>query len=247
MEAQAIFAAKNAINGLVSRTPLLYSPLLSLQYQCEIWLKLETLQPIGAFKLRGATHAMNKLTNEQKRHGVVTCSTGNHGRAVAYAGQRLGVRTVICMSNLVPKNKVDAIKALGAEVRIVGQAQDDAEREALRLTEQESMTYLSPFEHPDIIAGQGTIGLEILEDLPEVDVIFAGLSGGGLIGGIGLRRNPTAAASKCMVSQWIRARRWWKVSKRVSPCKWRNMSHSLTVSVAVLVWITVIPSIWFSR
>ncbi|HHF2913786.1 threonine dehydratase [Vibrio parahaemolyticus] len=186
METQAIFAAKKAINGLVSRTPLLHSPLLSQQYQCEIWLKLETLQPIGAFKLRGATHAMNRLSEEQKQHGVVTCSTGNHGRAVAYAGQRLGVRTVICMSNLVPQNKVDAIKALGAEVRIVGQAQDDAEREALRLTEEESMTYLSPFEHPDIIAGQGTIGLEIIEDLPDVDVIFAGLSGGGLIGGIGL-------------------------------------------------------------
>ncbi|MHC6529578.1 hydroxyectoine utilization dehydratase EutB [Vibrio sp. V39_P1S14PM300] len=186
MEIQDVYAARRAIHGLVCRTPLLHSPQLSRQYQCEVWLKLETLQPIGAFKLRGATYAMNRLSEEQKRHGVVTCSTGNHGRAVAYAGQRLGIHTVICMSSLVPNNKVEAIKALGADVRIVGQSQDDAEREALRLTEKASMTYLSPFEHPDIIAGQGTIGLEIIEDLPDVDVIFAGLSGGGLLGGVGL-------------------------------------------------------------
>ncbi len=181
-----VYLARQALLGQVVRTPLVRSESLSRRFDCEAWLKLETLQPIGAFKLRGATFAMSRLTPEQRQAGVVTCSTGNHGRAIAYAGNKLGVNTIICMSRLVPPNKVDAIRALGAEVRIIGDSQDEAEVEALRLVEEQGMTYLPPFDHPDIIAGQGTIGLEILEDLPDVDTIFAGLSGGGLAGGIGI-------------------------------------------------------------
>lgn len=149
-------------------------------------MKLETLQPIGAFKIRGATYAMSKLSESQKANGVVTCSTGNHGRGVAYAGNRLGIRTTVCMSELVPENKVAAIRELGADVRIIGISQDEAEIEALRLVEEEGLSYLPPFDHPDIIAGQGTIGLEILHDLPDADIIFGGLSGGGLLAGIGV-------------------------------------------------------------
>ncbi|MBV7296700.1 hydroxyectoine utilization dehydratase EutB [Enterovibrio paralichthyis] len=181
-----VYLARKAIHGGVRRTPLVRSDALSKRFNCNAYLKLETLQPIGAFKLRGATYAMSKLSDEQRKAGVVTCSTGNHGRAVAYAGKRLGVKTIICMSELVPENKVNAIRELGAEARIIGKSQDDAEMEAGRLETEEGMVYLSPFDHPDIVAGQGTIGIEILEDLPEVDVIFTGLSGGGLLGGIGL-------------------------------------------------------------
>ena len=181
-----IYRARRAIHGHVRRTPLVYSEWLSGRYDCQAWLKLETLQPIGAFKLRGATYAMQRLEPEQRRAGVVTCSTGNHGRAIAYAGRKLGLDTVICMSRLVPENKVAAIEALGATVQIIGDSQDEAEAEALRLVREEGRTYLPPFDHPDIIAGQGTIGLEILEDLPGVESIFAGLSGGGLLAGIGL-------------------------------------------------------------
>ncbi len=181
-----VYLARKAIHGGVRRTPLVRSGALSKRFNCNAYLKLETLQPIGAFKLRGATYAMSKLSEEQRKAGVVTCSTGNHGRAVAYAGKRLGVKTVICMSELVPENKVNAIRELGAEARIIGKSQDDAEMEAGRLETEEGMIYLSPFDHPDIVAGQGTIGIEILEDLPDVDVIFTGLSGGGLLGGIGL-------------------------------------------------------------
>ncbi|PSJ42631.1 hydroxyectoine utilization dehydratase EutB [Zobellella endophytica] len=181
-----IYQARQALQGQVARTPLIRSESLSRRFGCEAWLKLETLQPIGAFKLRGATFAMSRLGPEQRQAGVVTCSTGNHGRAIAYAGKRLGIHTVICMSRLVPANKVEAIKALGAEVRIIGNSQDEAEVEALRLVEEQGMVYLPPFDHPDIITGQGTIGLEILEDLPAVDTVFAGLSGGGLVGGIGI-------------------------------------------------------------
>ncbi|WP_107850369.1 hydroxyectoine utilization dehydratase EutB [Oceanimonas marisflavi] len=181
-----VYLARQALQGRVVRTPLIRSESLSRRFGCEAWLKLETLQPTGAFKLRGATFAMSKLTPEQRRRGVVTCSTGNHGRAIAYAGSRLGVSTIVCMSRLVPANKVAAIRELGAEARIIGNSQDHAEVEALRLVEEQGMIYLPPFDHPDIIAGQGTIGLEILEDLPEVDTILAGLSGGGLLGGIGI-------------------------------------------------------------
>lgn len=181
-----IYRARRAIHGHVRRTPLVYSEWLSGRFDCQAWLKLETLQPIGAFKLRGATYAMQRLQPERRRAGVVTCSTGNHGRAIAYAGKKLGVDTLICMSRLVPENKVAAIEALGAAVRIIGDSQDEAEAEALRLVREEGRTYLPPFDHPDIIAGQGTIGLEILEDLPGVETIFAGLSGGGLLSGIGL-------------------------------------------------------------
>ncbi|PSJ36762.1 hydroxyectoine utilization dehydratase EutB [Zobellella taiwanensis] len=181
-----IYRARQALQGQVARTPLIRSETLSRRFACEAWLKLETLQPIGAFKLRGATFAMSRLGPEQRQAGVVTCSTGNHGRAIAYAGQRLGIHTLICMSRLVPANKVEAIRALGAEVRIIGNSQDEAEVEALRLVEEQGMVYLPPFDHPDIITGQGTIGLEILEDLPTVDTVFAGLSGGGLVGGIGI-------------------------------------------------------------
>lgn len=181
-----VYLARQALQGQVVRTPLIRSESLSRRFGCEAWLKLETLQPTGAFKLRGATYAMSKLTPEQRQRGVVTCSTGNHGRAIAYAGSKLGVNTIICMSRLVPANKVAAIRELGAEARIIGDSQDEAEVEALRLVEEQGMSYLPPFDHPDIIAGQGTIGLEILEDLPDVDTIFAGLSGGGLLGGIGI-------------------------------------------------------------
>ncbi|WP_151704438.1 hydroxyectoine utilization dehydratase EutB [Nitrincola alkalilacustris] len=181
-----IYLARHLLQGQVTRTPLIRSEALSRRFGCDAWLKLENLQPIGAFKLRGASYAISRLTPEQAAKGVVTCSTGNHGRAIAYAGKQLGIRTVICMSSLVPDNKVGAIKALGAEVRIIGNSQDEAETEALRLVAEESMTYLPPFDHPDIIAGQGTIALEIMEDLPQVEMIFAGLSGGGLLSGIGL-------------------------------------------------------------
>ena len=183
---QDIYRARQAIAGHVTRTPLIKSEALSTRFNCEAWLKLETLQPIGAFKLRGATFAMSNLNAEQRTAGVVTCSTGNHGRAIAYAGKKLGIHTIICMSKLVPSNKVEAIKALGAEVRIIGESQDEAEVEVMRMVDKKNMVYLPPFDHPDIMAGQGTIGIEIFEDLPDVDTIFAGLSGGGLLGGIGI-------------------------------------------------------------
>ncbi len=176
--------AADRIKGHVARTPLVASSSLSQQAGIPVHLKLETHQPIGAFKLRGATNAILALDDDARRRGLVTASTGNHGRAVAYAAKELKVPATICMSALVPANKVEAIRALGAQIRIVGRSQDDAQEEVSRLVESDGLTPIPPFDHPDVVAGQGTIGLEFLQDLSKLDAVLIPLSGGGLAGGI---------------------------------------------------------------
>ncbi|MDN3521730.1 hydroxyectoine utilization dehydratase EutB, partial [Halomonas ramblicola] len=175
--------------GQAVRTPLVASPALSERFAADIRLKLETLQPSGAFKLRGAVNMLAALREERGAEslaaGVVTASTGNHGRAVALAAARLGVPAVVCLSRLVPANKVAAIETLGAEVRRVGESQDTAFAEVERLVAERGMTLIPPFDDPRIAAGQGTIGLELMEDCPGLDRVIVGLSGGGLLGGIG--------------------------------------------------------------
>jgi threonine dehydratase len=175
--------ARVAIAGRVTRTPLVAAPGFSGDGRTAL-LKLETTQPVGAFKLRGAVNALMALPEAARRAGVVCASTGNHGRALAYAAAQLGISATICMSALVPRNKVEAIRAAGGSIRIVGSSQDDAQVEVDRLVAEEGMTEIPPFDHADVIAGQGTIGLEILEDDPAVDTIVVPLSGGGLISGI---------------------------------------------------------------
>jgi threonine dehydratase len=179
-----IRAAARAIHGVAVRTPLVAAPALSAECRRAVRLKLETTQPVGAFKIRGAAHALSRLDEGQRRRGVICASTGNHGRAIAFAATRLGVRATVCMSSLVPPNKVRAVRALGADVRIVGDSQDDAQAEVDRLVPEAGMTEIPPFDHPDVVAGQGTIGLELLDDWPEIDTVVVPLSGGGLIAGI---------------------------------------------------------------
>jgi threonine dehydratase len=139
----------------------------------------------GSFKLRGATNAILSLSEAQRQAGVVAASTGNHGLAVAHACRDAGAKAVICMSRLVPANKVEAIRALGAETRIVGDSQDEAQQEADRLVAG-GMAAVPPFDDPAVIAGQGTLGLEIMEDAPDLEAVLVPLSGGGLISGIAL-------------------------------------------------------------
>jgi threonine dehydratase len=157
---------------------------LSQQLDAEILLAHEYLQVTGAFKFRGALNAVLQLSDDDKKIGVTAVSTGNHGKALAYAAKRSGVPCIICMSNLVPKNKVEAIRALGAKTRIIGQSQDEAEMEVNRLVKEEGYVMLPPFEHPHIIEGQGTLGLEMLEQVPNVETVLVQISGGGLISGI---------------------------------------------------------------
>ncbi len=190
-----IEAARERIAGRVLRTPTVPSRSLSALTGRPVFLKLEHLQTTGAFKLRGATNAVLRLDPAARARGVATASTGNHGRAVAHAAALEGVRAVVCLSRLVPANKVDEVRALGAEVRIVGKSQDDAQVEVDRLVADEGMTAIPPFDHPDVIAGQGTIGLEIVEDVPEVETVLVPLSGGGLVAGIAVAvkaRRPSA-------------------------------------------------------
>jgi len=175
--------AREALKGLATDTPLVPSPYLTALAGQPFHLKLEIGQPMGAFKLRGAANAVRHLPAGAA--GVVCVSTGNHGRGVAFAARQKGVRAVVCMSELVPQAKIDGIKALGAEVRIIGRSQDDAQLECLRLVAEEGLVEISPFDDPHVIAGQATIGLELLAQCPELATVLVPLSGGGLAGGIG--------------------------------------------------------------
>lgn len=183
---QDIYQARQHLRGKVLRTPLVYCADLSDRAGAPIYLKMESQQTTGSFKLRGATNAIAQLSAAQKQRGVIAASTGNHGRAVAYAAKAQGMRAVICMSSLVPANKVDAIRALGAQVHIVGSSQDEANEHAEHLVQAEGLVMLPPFDHGHVIAGQGTIGLEILQQLPQVATVLVPLSGGGLLAGIAL-------------------------------------------------------------
>jgi threonine dehydratase len=181
---QDIYRARQAIGGRIRRTPLAMSDALTDAVRAPVHLKLEHLQMTGSFKLRGAQNAIARLSPEEKSRGVVGVSTGNHGRGLALAARLAGVRCAICMSRLVPRNEVEGIQALGGEVRIVGASQDEAQGEVDRLVAEDGMTMLPPFDYPHIIAGQGTLGLEILEDLLDVETVIVPLSGGGLIAGV---------------------------------------------------------------
>ncbi|MFP4274382.1 MAG: hydroxyectoine utilization dehydratase EutB [Paracoccaceae bacterium] len=179
-----ILAARGRIRGIADATPLLPATHIGARAGCELLLKLESMQPTGAFKLRGALNAVASLPDGVS--GVTCCSTGNHGRAVAHAARARGLRAVICMSGLVPAAKVEPIRALGAEIRIIGQSQDEAQAESLRLAREDGLAEIPPFDDPAVIAGQGTIGLEMLEARPDIRTFLVPLSGGGLAAGVAL-------------------------------------------------------------
>lgn len=179
-----IEAARERIAGKIVATPIVPSPSLTEKVGVPVMLKLEHRQTTGSFKLRGASNALASLSPEENKRGVIAASTGNHGRALAHAAKLEGLRAVICMSRLVPGNKVEEIRRLGAEVRIVGRSQDDAQAEVDRLVAEEGLVMLPPFDHPAIVAGQGTLGLEIVEQAGEFDTLIVQVSGGGLAAGI---------------------------------------------------------------
>jgi len=178
-----IEAARDAIAGRIRHTPVEASTSLSERTGVPVRLKLEHHQHSGSFKFRGATNAILSLSEAERAAGVVGVSTGNHGRGLARAAANAGVHCVIAMSELVPQNKIDAIRGEGAEVLISGRSQDEAQREVDSLVGQ-GMTMVPPFDDRRIIAGQGTLGLEMLEDMPDVETVLIQLSGGGLIAGV---------------------------------------------------------------
>lgn len=178
-------AARRIITSTAIRTPLVLSE-LSPDADTPLWLKLECLQPTGSFKIRGATNAIAKLSADRMPRGVVCCSTGNHGRAIAHASRQAGIRATICLSKLVPATKVEAIEKLGAQVLRIGNTSDEAQLEVDRLVRDEGMVEVPPFDHADVIAGQGTIALELLEEKPDLETLLVPMSGGGLISGVAI-------------------------------------------------------------
>jgi len=181
---EGIRAAARRISGRVIETPMMQSPSLGDFAGVPVHLKLEHHQTTGSFKLRGATNAVLSLSPAERSRGVVAASTGNHGRALAYAAKAEGAVATICMSQLVPENKISEIRRLGADIRIVGLSQDEAQLEVDRLVGEEGLVMVPPFDHPAVVAGQGTLGLEIIDALPEAATVLVPLSGGGLAAGV---------------------------------------------------------------
>ncbi len=179
-----IEGARARIAGKIEPTPPVAPASLSEIAGVPVFLKLEHRQTTGSFKLRGASNAVARLSGQEKRRGVVAASTGNHGRALAHAARLEDVRAVICMSHLVPQNKVSEIRRLGADIRIVGNSQDDAQQEVDRLAAAEGLVMVPPFDNADVIAGQGTAGLEMVEAVPDMETVLVPLSGGGLASGV---------------------------------------------------------------
>ena len=181
MRIEDIYDAQNVISKVARKTPLIKTTLAD---NCNLYIKPENMQVTGSFKIRGAYNKMSKLTPEEKAKGVIACSAGNHAQGVALAARDMGIKAVICMPASAPLVKVNSTKALGAEVVLVDGAYDDAYEKALQLQEEYHYTFVHPFNDEDVIAGQGTIALEILKELPETDIIISAVGGGGLISGL---------------------------------------------------------------
>ena len=156
----------------------------SIPSDTDIYLKTENLQRTGSFKLRGAYYKISQLSDEAKSHGVIACSAGNHAQGVALAAQKNHIPAVICLPEGAPISKVEATRSYGAEICLVPGVYDDAYNRALALQKEHNYTFIHPFDDEDVIAGQGTIGLEILQQLPDVDAIVVPIGGGGLIAGV---------------------------------------------------------------
>lgn len=177
-----VYRASHALKGVARKTDVLYAP--KLCPGTDLYLKTENLQITGSFKVRGAYYKMTRLTDEEKSRGVIACSAGNHAQGVALAAQKNGIKSVICLPDGAPISKVEATKSYGAEVCLVEGVYDDAYEKALSLRDEKGYTFIHPFNDEDVIAGQGTIGLELMEQIPDLDAVIVPVGGGGLISGI---------------------------------------------------------------
>ncbi len=177
-----IYKASHVLRSVIRKTDLIHAPLVNPD--SEIYLKTENLQITGSFKVRGAYYMMSQLTEEEKARGVIACSAGNHAQGVALAAAKNHIQSLICLPDGAPISKVQATKSYGAEVCMVNGVYDDAYKKALELKEEKNYTFVHPFDNEDVIAGQGTIGLEILEQMPDVEAVIVPIGGGGLISGV---------------------------------------------------------------
>ena len=177
-----VYHAAYVLKDIVRKTALIESP--KLNPDCKLYLKTENLQVTGSFKVRGAGYKISQLTEEEKARGVIACSAGNHAQGVALAAKNYGIKSVICLPDGAPISKVEATKSYGAEVVMVPGVYDDAYKRALELRDEMGYSFVHPFNDDDVIAGQGTIALEILDELKDIDAVVVPIGGGGLISGV---------------------------------------------------------------
>lgn len=177
-----VYKASTVLKEVIRETDMISAP--KLNKSCNVYLKTENLQVTGSFKIRGSYFKISQLTDEEKKKGVIACSAGNHAQGVALAATKNGIKSTICLPDGAPISKVEATKRYGAQVCLVKGVYDDAYKKAIELKNEKGLTFIHPFDDPDVIAGQGTIGLEILTQLPSADVVVVPIGGGGLISGI---------------------------------------------------------------
>lgn len=177
-----VYKASRVLKEIIRETDMIYAP--NIRKGTNVYLKTENLQVTGSFKIRGSYFKISQLTDEEKAHGVIAASAGNHAQGVALAATKSGIKSLICLPAGAPISKVEATKRFGAEVCMVDGVFDDAYNKALELRDEKGYCFIHPFNDPDVIAGQGTIGLEIMEQLPNADVVIVPIGGGGLIAGV---------------------------------------------------------------
>lgn len=177
-----VYKASTVLKEVIRETDMIAAP--KINPECNLFLKTENLQVTGSFKVRGSYFKISQLSDEEKAKGVIACSAGNHAQGVALAATKNGIKSIICLPDGAPISKVEATKKYGAEVCLVKGVYDDAYNKAIQLRDENGYTFIHPFNDPDVIAGQGTIGLEILNQLPNVDVVVIPIGGGGLISGV---------------------------------------------------------------
>ncbi len=177
-----VYRASRVLKDVIRETDMILAP--NISPKANVYLKTENLQVTGSFKIRGSYFKISQLSDEEKAHGVIACSAGNHAQGVALAATKNGIKSLICLPAGAPISKVEATKRFGAEVCMVKGVYDDAYQKAIELKEEKGYTFIHPFDDEDVIAGQGTIGLEIMEQLPNADVVVVPIGGGGLISGV---------------------------------------------------------------
>ena len=190
-----VFDASNVLKEVIRPTACIHAP--KVNPDCDVYLKTENLQVTGSFKVRGAYYKISQLSDEEKSHGVIACSAGNHAQGVALAATKNGIKSIICLPDGAPISKVEATKGYGAEVCLVPGVYDDAYAKAIELRDANGYTFIHPFDDENVIAGQGTIGLEILSQVADADVIVVPVGGGGLISGVAFTVKQLKPSVRC--------------------------------------------------
>ena len=177
-----VYKAAHVLKEVIRTTDLIHAP--KIRSDAEVYLKTENLQVTGSFKVRGSYFKISQLSEEERSRGVIACSAGNHAQGVALSATKAGIKSLICLPDGAPISKVEATRAYGADICLVKGVYDDAYKKALQLRDELGYTFIHPFDDEDVIAGQGTIGLELLEQLPDLDAVVVPVGGGGLISGV---------------------------------------------------------------